>query len=61
MGSATNVSGYRMSKRGLSIALEMVKAQKPARLPCRTVEKPFKRAGHAGWPWVGSDQQNAPK
>jgi len=50
-----------MSKRGLSIALETVKAQKPARLPCRTVEKPFKRAGHAGWPWVGSDQQNAPK
>lgn len=50
-----------MSERGLSIALDMVKAQKPARLPCRTAEMPFQRAGQAGWPWVDSDQQNAPK
>ena len=46
-GSATEVDRYQMSEMGLSIALEMVRSPKLARLSYRTAEEPWLPDGWA--------------
>ena len=60
-GSATEVDRYQMSEMGLSIALEMVRSPKLARLPYRTAEEPWLPDGWAcRWPRAGSGHAKWP-